>query len=418
MASKRADLKVGRLSDDRVATLEAIPGWTWDTLEDAWQEGLAHLRDFVEREGHARVPTQYVADDDYGLGSWVSNRRRDHYAGRLRHSRVATLEALPGWTWDPVEDDWQRGLVELRAYVERMGSARMPQKHVTHDGFQLGSWVSHQRVARSKGQFPDDRVATVEALPGWTWDRNEADWQEGFSRLKTYVERAGDARVPQRHSTDDGYRLGVWVSHQRVDRSKGRLPDDRVTRLGALPGWTWDPLEDVWQEGLAHLRTYVEREGHARVPQSHSAEDGHRLGLWVASQRADLKVGRLSDDRVAALESLSGWAWDAFEASWQEGLAHLRAFVEREGHVRVPQKHVAEDGFRLGQWVMLRRREHDNGRLSDDRVAALESLPGWAWDPNEDFWQEGVAHVLAFVEREGHARVPQKSVPVDGYRLG
>ena len=40
-------------------------------------------------------------------------------------------------------------------------------------------------------------------------------WEEGFRRLLDYVERHGDARVPQSY-TVDGYQLGAWVSTQRA----------------------------------------------------------------------------------------------------------------------------------------------------------------------------------------------------------
>ncbi len=58
-----------------------------------------------------------------------------------------------------------------------------------------------------------------------------------------------------------------------------------------------------WSAGAAALRSFVDREGHARVPRGH-VEAGLRLGLWVTSRRADRSAGRLVPARAAELGAL------------------------------------------------------------------------------------------------------------------
>ena len=183
-------------------------------------------------------------------------------------------------------------------------------------------------------------------------------WQKGVYYTKKFIEREGHARVPLRH-VEDGFTLGEWVSAQRKTYKSGKLPGGRREALEALEGWTWDPHDAAWRKGLDHVKRFVEREGHARVPIKH-VEDGFRLGQWVNNQRADYNRDELSPERREALKALDGWYSGARDAAWRKGLDHVRRFVEREGHARVQRRHV-EDGFKLGEWVGTQRGTYKSG---------------------------------------------------------
>ena len=170
-----------------------------------------------------------------------------------------------------------------------------------------------------------------------------------------------------------------------------------------------------WEFWLGLLECFVEREGHARVPLLHH-EDGFKLGVWVESRRTDYRRGTLEPDRKRRLEELPGWTWDTHDASWEEGFALLKRFVEREGHARVPGGHT-EEGFKLGLWVQEQRKSYRTRKAKADRRRRLEALPGWTWDVLGAQWEEGFALLKRFVEREGHASVPKPCVE-DGFRLG
>ena len=94
---------------------------------------------------------------------------------------------------------------------------------------------------------------------------------------------------------ENGYYLGTWVNAQRQNYKKGGISEDRIKLLESFPGWTWDPLEDAFQEGLASLRSFVEREGHARVPHKHK-ENGYSLGVSVNAQRKNYKKAGISEE--------------------------------------------------------------------------------------------------------------------------
>jgi hypothetical protein len=293
----------------------------------------------------------------------------------MSDERRQRLEALAGWTWDILTAQWEEGFSKLLQFVKRERHARVPRQHL-EDGFRLRGWVQAQRTRFVRGQLSDDRQRRLGALPGWVWDVRADQWEEGFGNLMQFVEREGQAGVVDDH-VEAGFKLGVWVGTQRAAFRSGRLSDEPKRRLEALPGWTWDALSAQWEEGFSKLVQFVERGGHARVPQRH-LEGGFKLGGWVQTQRTRFVSGRLSDERRQRLESLPGWVWGLRNERWEQGVSKLKEFAEREGHARVHVAHL-EDGYKLGQWASVQRILFAAGRLSDERQRRLESLPGWVW---------------------------------------
>ena len=82
----------------------------------------------------------------------------------------------------------------------------------------------------------------------------------------TVSSRVRDRRGFRSDHREDGYRLGQWVDKQRQKHRLGTLDPRRRAQLEALPGWTWDPFNDTWEEGFARLDQFVRREGPRTSP--------------------------------------------------------------------------------------------------------------------------------------------------------
>ena len=292
---------------DRRHRFGELPGWTWDTKGEQWEEGFSHLLRYVDQHGHARVPHSYTVDG-YRLGTWVHSQRNNYVKGTLEVDREHRLGELLSWTWDPFAAMWEEGFSHLLRYVDQHGHARVPTSY-TVDGYRLGGWVVTQRTFRASERLDADRQQRLSNVPGWSWDARADQWEEGFSHLLRYVDQHGHARMPQSY-TIDGYRLGKWLAKQRTRHSEGTLDSDRERRLQGLPGWTWDARDyiDRWEDGFNRLLRYVELNGNARVPSSYTVDD-YKLGRWVIRQRANHAKGTLNADRQHRLQDLTDWTW-------------------------------------------------------------------------------------------------------------
>jgi predicted helicase len=109
-------------------------------------------------------------------------------------------------------------------------------------------------------------------------------WMFWYDLLEAFAKEHGHCRVVDTYKTDDGFRLGFWVSNQRAN--KNAMGPNRRQRLESLPGWSWAVLSDLWEEGYSYLKQFSEREGHCRVANGYKTDDGYRLGQWVGDQRS------------------------------------------------------------------------------------------------------------------------------------
>ena len=86
-----------------------------------------------------------------------------------------------------------------------------------------------------------ESIQEIQEIPDWWWQLPES-FEDWFQTLTKFVEYFGHSKVPQHYKTEDGKKLGHWVSNQRVAYKQNQLAPERVRALESLPGWAWVAL--------------------------------------------------------------------------------------------------------------------------------------------------------------------------------
>ena len=404
--SERVEILGPSVSLDTIR--ESITAECLESLGVSWDEWFGRLFSYVERERHCLVPQRYLTSDGERLGQWVSSQRTAR--STLPIYRRIRLEALPGWVWDAIAEQWEIGFRYLAEFAKHEGNARVLSSYQTIEEYRLGEWVVNQR--RAEASLSAEQKSRLEAVPGWMWDVHVERWDIAYSYLREFADREGHCRVHQHYLTSNGFHLGRWVSNQRT--KKVNLSTDQMEQLEAVTGWAWNALDEKWELGFRYLTEFIDREGHCLLPQKFRTAEGFSLGNWVSNQRA--AQDSMPVEQKLRLETIPGWVWDVRVAQWDIGFRHLAEFVGREGHCKVKQNYQTSDRFRLGQWASTQRRNQNI--LPIERRNLLEALSGWAWDRFADKWETGFRHLTEFSKRERHCQVPHNYLTTDGYRLG
>jgi hypothetical protein len=242
----------------------------------------------------------------------------------------------------------------------------------------------------------------------------QARWYAYFNALNEFGKQYQHLE-PQAVADPSLLKLCRWVRTQRREYQAGELLPDRVIALEGLNGWTWENYDAQWESKFRELKAHYDVNNNVTITISKDSRK-ESLRSWVINQRIAKRQGRLPSTYISRLESLTGWSWEPLDEQWLEAFQLLLNYVDRHGSSNVKQHHV-EDGFKLGIWVNKQRGRYRRGGLPRDRIAMLEGLPQWTWEPRNNRTTVAVEALTTFAAREGHSKVPIR-LTENGFKLG
>jgi hypothetical protein len=261
----------------------------------------------------------------FPLGQWTADARRFHARGHMDTDRIEQLKRL-GMVWSHYDVAWEEGLAAARGWAEKNRHLLAPLD-ATHQGFKIGIWLKNARAAARRGIENEQRQAeglAVKTTSAWVLsaERREqldeidpswcptwpVEWQRAFHLTRTHLEEGGALPTEPGNVVRQGEDLGRWV---------------RSVRFG------WDKLTTVQQWMCEHI-----------------------LGITPATENEKPKP------RTSQAEK------------WALHLAAAKQYYHREGHLRVPRKHIETISIGDGGRVASGREEGENQQVRQVRLGA------------------------------------------------
>ena len=290
-----------------------------DTLTASWDIMFDVAKGYREEFGDLEVPARYVTKEGYSLGQWIDTQRKIRKGtvkGSLTPEQIRKLDTL-GMRWESVTDlSWERYYAAAKQYYAEHGDLRVPWRYVTKDGIRLADWIANMRMNRKNGirnaYLTDERIAALDTL-GMQWDVLDYLFERNYAAAVEYHRTHGNLDVPAAYVDPNGVNLGAWLRRLcriRAGKSqRGRLTEEQIRRLDAL-GMIWGNRNDLlWEKGFACAKQYWEKHGRLPASPSYTAEDGYKLGGWIADQREKYRAGKMKPERKKNLDAL-GMIWE------------------------------------------------------------------------------------------------------------
>lgn len=234
LSNQRVKAKKPNYPNERRARLEAL-GVQWNVMDAEFEKHFAALVAFKSKEGHCDVPAYHVTPDGIKLGRWLSKQRMAVKKPTYPSERKGRLEAL-GVQWSVMDAEFDKHVAALVAFKAKEGHCDVPKNHITPDGIKLGEWLSRQRRAAKKPDYPNDRRERMEAL-GVRWSvkgqlavpaPKQTTFSDNLDQLAKFANAHGTCDVPLDHE------LYLWNHEQILAAEQGRLPPDHLQQLIAV----------------------------------------------------------------------------------------------------------------------------------------------------------------------------------------
>ncbi len=167
--------------------------------------------------------------------------------------------------------------------------------------------------------------------------------------------------------------------------------------------------EAKWAASYARLQEYAAaHRGSVAVPWHYPADQ--LLATWARRQRQQRALGKLSSDRVAALEQL-GFVWHLIDDAWETHYHEAAEFaVAHNGSLEVKRGWAEQP--KLATWVATQRALCvKKDELEPERAARLEAL-SYSWGASDAAFAHGLKQLAAYAAARGGSTVVP--APADG----
>ena len=396
----------------------------------AWNKFINHLDEFNKKNRNIKVQSDYICNDGYPLGQTIITVRAGNMLNSINsEERKRILDNFPGWTWNIIEDKFEKFYTELCKYKQEYHDCNVPQDYITESDYKLGAYLNKVRQGQYVKDFPR-RKQRLDDL-GVTWhpqeERREKTWKQVKDELSVFYKDNKHSNVPR--STP----LGQIVSHIRSRQDFVKDNPERLEFLKSI-NFIWNVRvhheEEEWLEFWSHMEKFYQEHEHSNVPNDYKSDyDDYPLGSRCNSIRNANQF--MNDNKKKQQLEEIGFSWhpqqEIRDESWEKFLKELLKYYEVNKHCKVPYNKITDDGseygYRLGQTVSTVRNKKiyltgNSERENSEREQKLNDI-GFIWSPFDEAWNNFLKNLKDYIKKNVSCKnITRNTEWPNGYKLG
>ncbi|MEG0836210.1 MAG: Helicase associated domain protein, partial [Christensenellaceae bacterium] len=367
----RKGLSAGILTDERIKKLCEI-GFSWNPVDEQWENGFAHAKEFEMANGYLDVPINHICEDNFKLGAWIVHQKAALKNGTIGQERYEKLCEI-GLEWDHDKFIWKRNYKLCYEYFQKNNNLDIPTDYVSENGVAIGIWLksikSRKSAAKSRYKpLTKEQETQLEAI-GFSFENgHDLKWNNAYEVAKTYYCDNHTINISSNYVTKDNFKLGAWLNRQRLINAgieHGFMTEAHKKLLDSLDfDWTLRERIDTWNDYFESCKNFKIKNPDRQIPVKFVDSTGKKLGAWVANQKRSAKLEKLSKERAEMLNSIGIILEDVKATWWKNGYVHAKRYYEKNNNLSPPTLYRDEEDYPVGEWIRTQIKLNRSGKIT------------------------------------------------------
>lgn len=255
-------------------------------------------------------------------------------------------------------------LGQFLEYKKKYGIGYVERKKA--EGFEgLYVWVINTRVLYKENKLTPERIKLLKDN-GFVFSEEEFRYDQLEQHIKAYIEEKKINVIPCKYVSEDGYQLGIMVGNAKKTNHYGH---ELIKKYNINPINQKDANNKAWLDNYLLIKQFIYEYGKEALT-TDTVYQGKNIGMWVGTQRAKYKNGKLSSERAQVLFDI-GVTLNPHEASWNKFIKNLSDCLKQ---IKIITDRTIFNNEKIGQQISSYKKRYKKGEVPEKRYLQLKTL--------------------------------------------
>ncbi len=380
-----------------------------EKFEEKWDEKYELLKINYSHFGYLNVPRNFCTkngitydSDGYKLYVWLCNQKRFYKTNRLSKDRISKLEEV-GVIFNYKDEVWNDMFETYKNYKEK--NKEIPDELLV-DGKSLSNWLMIQRSKYKRNKLTSEQVEKLKSIEFLSTSFNEI-WDKKYDLATKYYKLYDNINF-KRQEKYESEAMGQWIKFQRNNKADKKLSLNREAKLlqiGIIFSIKANEkmIKDLFDEyciDYGEYRNLLKNKSYQEIYSRFEYLKSNEIPIIINGKLNPfilLKIEDLEEEYNISIEQLICMYYlknkevrknvdniiynYKCEDKWMDMYKLALNYRNFYGNLKIPVDfktldgiNFNENGYALGSWLILQRKNQRDGKLSTDRYNLLNEI--------------------------------------------